>query len=105
MYYFSGMKNIQGKEESLKLFNDKGGLIYGFYETYNGRWIEITFDDKGNELTFKSSTGYWSERTYDDQGKELTFKDSEGKLRGFDIPEYTMEELTKIVGKEFKIKK
>jgi len=120
------MKNLLGKEKNLKLYNDKGGLVYKFYESYNGRWIERTYDNNGNELTYKDSNGYWFESTYDDQGiqltyedsdgnwweytyddqgNELTFKDSEGKLRGFDIPEYTMEELTKIVGEEFKIKK
>ena len=119
------MKNALGKKESLNLYNDKGGLVYGFYESYNGRWIERTFDDNGKELTFKNSNGdwyeytrddqgnpltyrnchcYWYKKTYDDKGKELTFKDSEGKLRGFDIPEYTMEELVAKLG-NFKIKK
>ena len=77
------MKNALGKKENLQLYNDKGDLVYKFYESYNGRWIESTFDDKGNELTFK---------------------DSDGVKRGFDIPEYTMEELVAKLG-NFKIKK
>jgi hypothetical protein len=47
---------------------------------------------------------YSWERTYDSNGKELTFKDSDGIKRGFDIPEYTMEELVEKLG-NFKIKK
>ena len=120
------MKNVFGKQESLKLYNEKGDLVYKFHTDSDGYWCEITYDDKGNQLTFKDSKGYWCEHTYDDKGNELTyknsngrwyeytyddkdneltFKDSKGKLRGFDIPEYTMEELTKKVGEEFKIKK
>ena len=120
------MKNLQGKKEDLNLYNKKGVLVYEFYKHSKGYWCEITFDDMDNELTFKNSFGdwyeytrddqgnpltyrncycYWYKKTYDDNGKELTFKDSEGKLRGFDIPEYTMEQLTEMIGKEFKIKK
>jgi len=120
------MKNALGKKESLKLYNDKGGLVYEFYKHPKGFWYERTFDNMGDELTFENSLGdwyeytwndnrnkltyrnchcYWYKKTFDDQGKELTFKDSEGKLRGFDIPEYTMEQLTEMIGKEFKIKK
>ena len=123
------MKNALGKKESLKLYNDKGGLVYKFhrfYKDYDRDWYKLTYDDNGNELTFKNSdgrwyeytrddncnrltykdsNGFWCESTYDDQGKELTFKDSDGVKRGFDIPEYTMEQLTQMIGKEFKIKK
>ena len=144
------MKNVFGKEEDLKLYNDKGDLVYKFHKFYKdsfGNWCERTYDDKGNPLTFTHSNGVWcewtydengnlltfknskdewrektyddkgniltyknfdgdwAEYTYDDNGNELTFKNSNGISRGLDIPEYTMEELTKIVGKEFKIKK
>jgi YD repeat-containing protein len=118
------MKNIFGKQKELELFNKEGKLVYEFknsngywYEyTYddkgneltfknsNGYWSEYTYDDNGNELTFKNSNGYWYERTYDDKGNELTYKNSNGYSRGFDIPEYTMEELVKKIG-NFKIKK
>jgi len=95
------MKNIQGKEENLKLYNRNGVLVYEFYKDFDGYW-ESTYDDNGNELTFKNSNGDWIESTYDDNDDLLTFKDSNGVSRGFDIPEYTMEELTKIVGEEMK---
>jgi hypothetical protein len=59
----------------------------------------------GNELTFENSKGYWSKRTYDSNGNELTYEDSCGEKMGFDITEFTMGELVKKVGHDFKIKK
>ena len=77
------MKNIQGTEENLELFNDNGKQVYEY---------------------FKHTFGFSYECTYDSQGNELTYKDSDGVSRGFDIPEYTMEELVSKLG-NFKIKK
>ena len=84
-------------------YDDQGNQLT--YKSSEGNWSELTYDDKGNALTYKDSNGFWCESTYDDLGNELTYKSSEGVSKTFDIPEYTMEELTKIVGKEFKIKK
>jgi hypothetical protein len=61
-------------------------------------------DSNGNELTFKDSDEYSCEYTRDSNGKELTFKDSHGLRIGFDIPEYTMEELVEKLG-NFKLVK
>jgi hypothetical protein len=97
------MKNIFGKQEELELFDKGGKLVYRFKQLGEG-WSETTYDEKGNQLTFKNSKGFWSEYTYDENGDELTFKNSHGVSRGFDIPEYTMEELVKKLG-NFKIKK
>jgi hypothetical protein len=77
------MKNILGTTENLELFDKDGRLLYNFY---------------------KDSDGYSAETTYDSNGKELTYKNSDGVTRGFDIPEYTMEELVQKLG-NFKIKK
>ena len=77
------MKNIQGTEEDLKLFNKNGVKVYEY---------------------FKDSTGYSHEYTYDSNGNTLTYKDSTGIRREFDIPEYTMEELVEKVG-NFKLVK
>lgn len=77
------MKNILGTTEDLNLFNKEGRKVYEFY---------------------KDSNGDWWESTYDSNGKELTYKDSNGNTRGFEIPEYTMEELVEKLG-NFKIKK
>jgi hypothetical protein len=98
------MKNILGKDENLKLFNEQGKKIYEYCTYSSGFWLEYTYDEKGNELTYKNSNGYWSECTYDEKGNELTYKNSDGVRRGFNIPEYTMEELINKLG-NFKIKK
>ena len=51
------MKNIQGKEEDLKLFDEKGNLVYEFFKISDGFWTEITYDSNGNELTYIDSNG------------------------------------------------
>jgi DNA transposition AAA+ family ATPase len=77
------MKNIYGKNESLKLYNDKGVCAYeyqkGSYFTY-----EYTYDDYGNTLTYKNSKGDGFEFTRDSEGKVLTYENSKGTRRGFD---------------------
>ena len=77
------MKNILGKTEDLVLYNKEGKRVYAFTTLSNG---------------------YSGESTYDSNGKELTYKDSTGVSIGFDIPEYTMEQLVEKLG-NFKIKK
>jgi YD repeat-containing protein len=113
------MKNILGKHEDLELFNDKGKKVYKYYKNSDGFWSEYTYDEKGNMLTCKDSAGdwreytydkkgniltykdsdsVWYEYTYDEKGNELTYRNSAGKTRGFDTPEYTMEELVNKLG-------
>ena len=93
------------------------------YENSDGCWYKYTRDEQGNELTYESSTGYWSIYTYDkngrtltgktsdgywnkytrdEKGNELTYENSYGKKRGFNVPEFTMEELIKKLG-DFKL--
>ncbi len=100
----NNMKNILGKTEGLTLYNKEGKRVYEF-DTYSDRYSsERTYDSNGNELTYKNSDGYSSESTYDSNGKELTYKDSNGVSIGFDIPEFTMEDLVSKLG-NFKLKK
>lgn len=124
------MKNKQlnalGEFKDLKLFDEDGNNIYHFLTHSNGDWAKHTFNSKGKKLTFEksdgfwckctydlegkqltyeNSDGYWSKNTYDLGGKELTFENSTGEKRGFNIPEYTMEELVEKIGHNFKIKK
>jgi len=87
-----------------KLTYDSSGNRLTF-ENSNGYWHKCTYDSNGNELTYEDSAGYSSKITYDSNGNELTFEDSKGEKRGFDTPEYTMEQLTKKLGHNFKIKK
>ena len=98
------MKNILGKTENLELFDKDGRIVYEFSQASDGFSYERTNDSNGKTLIFKDSTGFSSEYTRDSNGKELTYKDSSGVSRGFDIPEYTMEELVQKLG-NFKIKK
>jgi hypothetical protein len=77
------MKNIFGTTENLELFDKDGKIVYEFYKGSDGYSFEITYDSNGNELTYKNSNGV---------------------SRGFDVPEYTMEELVEKLG-NFKIKK
>ena len=98
------MKNILGKEENLDLFNKNGKKVYEYFKNSDGYSCEYTYDSNGKVLTFKDSDGYSSEYTRDSNGKELTYKNSDGETRGFDIPEFTMEQLVAKLG-NFKIKK
>lgn len=97
------MKNILGNTEDLQFFNKEGKLVYKYYKDSDGDAIERTYDSNGKELTYKSSNGYSYEYTRDLNGNELTYKNSNGVRRGFDIPEYTMEQLVDKLG-NFKIK-
>ena len=98
------MKNILGKTENLELFNKEGKKVYLFHKNSDGITFELTYNSNGKVLTFKNSHGHSYEYTYDSSGNELTYKDSNGITRGFDIPEYTMEQLVEKLG-NFKIKK
>jgi hypothetical protein len=118
--------NALGAFEDLELFDKKGNIVYKFLTnskgdwwkyTYNekgnpltcenskGDWSKCTYDEKGNQLTCENSKGDWSKYTYDEKGNELTYENSDGIKMGFDIPEFTMEELVKKIGYNFKIKK
>ena len=84
-------------------YDEKGTQLT--YEDSNDYWWKRTYDEKGNQLTFEDSIIGWWKRTYDEKGNPLTFEGSDGKKIEFDIPEFTMEELVKKIGYNFKIKK
>jgi len=86
------MKNIQGTEDNLNLFNENGIIVYSYYKNSDGYIYEYTYDSNGKVLTYKDSNGFSCEYTYDSNGKELTYKDSNGVSRGFDKT-YTLEEV------------
>ena len=81
------MKNILGTQEDLKLYNKAGVMIYNFREVIDGYSYECTFDENGNELTYKNSVGGSCEYTYNENGDRFTFKDSNGNSS-----EYTYDE-------------
>ena len=118
--------NALGAFEYLELFDKDGNRVYEFkpdsdgvwnkhtydsnnnvltYENSTGYWYKYTYDSDGNKLTFEDSYGDWSKFTYDSNGNELTYENSCGVRRGFDIPEFTMEQLVEKIGHNFKIKK
>ena len=98
------MKNILGTTEDLIFYNKEGKRVYTFQKRSYGYSFELTYDENGNALTYTDSNNYSYEYTRDENGNELTFKDSDGEKRGFEIPEFTMEELIQKLG-NFKLKK
>ena len=99
------MKNTFGKDESLRIYNKEGVMIYQYLKCLNNySWVSTydkngneltfedlnnysyirTFDENGNTLTFKDSNNYSFVSTYDENSNELTFEDSDGFIRGFD---------------------
>jgi YD repeat-containing protein len=97
--------NALGAFEDLELFNKDGNRVYEFSTGSKGNWIKSTYDSDGNELTYEDSNGDWCKFTYDSDGNELTYEDSDGEKRELAIPEFTMEQLVKKIGHNFKIKK
>jgi YD repeat-containing protein len=110
-YSYECTYDLNGK---ILTYKDSEEISYEYTYDLNGKILtykdseefsyEYTYDLNGKELTFKNSNGYSHEYTYDLNGKELTFKNSDEQMRGFNIPEYTMEELVEKLG-NFKIKK
>ncbi len=88
-------KNSDGS--SYEYTYDENGNELTYKDSY-GFSYEYTYDEFGNTLTYKDSNGYSFEKTYDGNGNELTYKDSKGVSRGFDIPEFTMEQLVEKLG-------
>ena len=96
------MKNILGNKENLKLYNEVDVMVYEFYTFRDGSSSECTYDKCGRALTLKSSSGKESKWTRDKKGNELTYENSYGEKRGFDTPEFTMEQLVAKLG-DFKL--
>lgn len=87
-------------------WDSNGNRIH--FENSNGDWYRSEWDSNSNEIYYENSDGFWYRKEYDSNGYEIYFEDSSGLIidkRPKPIPEYTMEELTKMLGKEFKIKK
>ena len=68
----------------------------------------VVKDKNGNVIYHENSSGDWYKREYDSKGNQIYYENSDGVIinnRPQSIPEYTMEQLTEMLGKEFKIKK
>ena len=87
-------------------FDKNGNRIY--FEYSNGGWSKREFDENSNRIYFEDSNGYWSKAEFDKNHNVIYFENSSGYIidnRPKPIVEYTMEELTNILGKPFKIVK
>jgi hypothetical protein len=102
--YFEDSSGYWEKRE----FDSNNNEIY--YEVFNskGYWSKREFDSNNNQIYVEDSNGYWSKREYDVNNNQIYYESSNGKIidnRPKQIPEYTIEELQKLIGKEFKIVK
>ena len=91
---------------SKREYDKNHNVIY--FEDSSGFWQKREFDENNNEIYYEDSNAYWSKREYDEKGNKIYFENSNGKIvdnRLKLIQEYTMEELTNILGKPFKIVK
>ncbi len=94
------------KEFPFEIKDGNNNRIY--FENSDGYRYKREYDSKGNIIYFDSFDGWWVKQEYDSKGNRIYYEDSDGDIvnnRPQSIPEYTMEELQSILGKEFKIKK
>ena len=78
-------------------WDSNGNRIH--FENSNGDWYRSEWDSNSNEIYYENSDGFWYRKEYDSNGYEIYFEDSSGLIidkRPKPVPEYTMEELTKI---------
>ena len=77
-----------------------------YYEDAGGYWVKSEFDSNNNRIYSEDSDGYWIKSEFDSSNKEVYYEASDGHiLDNRVIPEYTIQELQKMLGKEFKIVK
>lgn len=72
------MKNKNGTTEDLREFHPNGKWSYDYCSSRYDFQIESTFDDRGNQLTYKNSNGECYEYTFDEDDKQLTYQHSDG---------------------------
>jgi len=65
-------------------------------------------DKNGNRIYYENSKGFWVKIKFDEKDNRIYYENSNGTIvdnRPKSIQEYTMKELTNILGKPFKIVK
>ena len=72
------MKNKLGEYRYLKEHHSNGSVSYWYFIGLDDCSSEYTYDENGNELTYKNSSGFSRESTYDENGNELTCRNSNG---------------------------
>lgn len=96
--------NIQ--EFPFQIKDNNNNIIYCEYS--DGFSYKQEYDSNNNRIYYETSYGYWYKQEFDSNNNPIYYENSNGEIinnRPKSIPEYTMEELTKMLGKEFKIKK
>ena len=86
--------------------DSRGNVIYR--EDSDKYWVKREFDLNNNQTSFLDSLNYSYKEEFDSNNKRVYYENSRGLIRDNrpkSIPEYTIEELTQMIGKEFKIKK
>jgi hypothetical protein len=97
-------QQLKVKEFPLEIKDSNGNEIYS--EESDGYWVKREFDSSNNQIYSENSDGYWIKREYDSSNNEVYYENSKGRIRDSRvIPEYTIEQLQKMLGKEFKIVK
>ena len=57
-------------------YDNKGNILS--HKDFYGPCKKYTYDDKGNMLFYKNSTGYWEKYTYDDKDNKISYKNPNG---------------------------
>ena len=71
-----------------KYYHKNSNVVAFCRSEYTSHWDEKTYDERGNQLTYKDSEDTNWERTYDKFGNELTYSECSGYSY-----EYTYDEL------------
>ena len=61
-------------EGSLRLYDDKGNVIYREY--HSGYWVKYEFDAEGYTIYYEHSNSYWAKREFDAEGRRIYFENS-----------------------------
>jgi len=99
--YFKNSDGYWQKSE----YDENSNQIY--YENSDGYWSKSEYDENSNQIYYENSDGFLQKSEFDENNNEIYYENSNGTIqdnRPKTIQEYTMEELTKILGKPFKIK-
>ena len=73
------MKNKYGTTLNIEERNPKGYLVYRFFAIENDDYVEHTYDDDGNELTYRNSDG-----DYEIRREEVTKEEYEEFLNSYE---------------------
>ena len=99
-------QQLKVSEFDFEIKDKNDNLIY--YEDVTNFWAKREFDKNNNLIYYQDSYGFWAKREFDKNNNLIYYETSDDIIcdnRPKQIQEYTMEELTKIVGKEFKLVK